>query len=54
MDFKKVFIENNEKMGQYVKTMKQMKNMDHKNIAKIFDCEAIEGIFLNIQKLRCV
>ena len=44
MDFKKNFIEDNEKMRKYLNLVNQIKTMDHKNLAKIHFSELIEGI----------
>lgn len=38
MDFKKNFVEENERMNRYLRLMNQLKNMEHKNIAKIHKC----------------
>lgn len=42
MDFKKNFIEDNEKMKKYLNLVNQVKNMDHKNLAKIHYSELVE------------
>lgn len=43
MDFKKNFIEDNERLSRYLRLISELKNMEHKNIAKIHHCELIEG-----------
>lgn len=48
MDFKKNFIEDNERMNKYIRLVNQIKNMDHKNIAKIHHSQLIEGISFSI------
>lgn len=43
MDFKKNFIEDNDRMNRYMRLVNQIKNMDHKNIAKIHHSQLVEG-----------
>lgn len=43
MDFKKNFVEENDRMGRYLRMMKQLKNMEHKNLAKMHECQVVEG-----------
>jgi hypothetical protein len=43
MDFKKSFVEDNERMNKYIRLVSQIKNMDHKNLAKIHHSQLIEG-----------
>jgi hypothetical protein len=42
MDFKKNFIEDNDRMGKYMRLVQQLKNMEHKNLAKIHHSQLIE------------
>jgi hypothetical protein len=41
MDFKKNFIEDNDRMGKYMRLVQQLKNMEHKNLAKIHHSQLI-------------
>jgi hypothetical protein len=43
MDFKKTFVDDNERTTRYLRFVNQLKNMEHKNLAKIHHCELIEG-----------
>ena len=43
MDFKKSFVEDNERMERYLRLANQIRSMEHKNIAKLHHCELVEG-----------
>ena len=42
MDFKKTFIEENERVARHLRVVGQLKHMEHKNLAKIHHSELIE------------
>ena len=41
MDFKKNFIEDPQSMSRFTTLVSQLKNMDHKNLAKIYHSEVV-------------
>lgn len=49
LDHKKNYIGDNERTNQYISLMNQLKNLEHKNIAKIHSCILKEGNPAHIQ-----
>jgi len=43
MDFKKNFIEDNDRMNRYISQMREIKKMEHKNLSKIHAVDMCEG-----------